>query len=119
MLILLLAILPLFGPVRDTVDVAEVNHFYDEQGRLVFDQLILWDWDGKRHQVVAWRLIKCRRMLPMRGDRGYAMTFLDGETMRRVEAKSARETWTQYDPELWERGELPKEARRELTGGTK
>jgi len=29
---------------REQVDLVELNHFYDEQGRLVFDQLIFYDW---------------------------------------------------------------------------
>ena len=53
-------------PVEDSlcekVDLIEVNHFYDEQGKLVLDQLIFYDWspaDG-RFQVRAWRLLKKR-----------------------------------------------------------
>ena len=29
---------------REEVDLIEVNHFFDEQGRLVFEQLIFYDW---------------------------------------------------------------------------
>ncbi len=39
----------------------------------------------------------------------------DGEIVRRVQADSVRETWTQYDPELLERGYLAKDRREELT----
>ena len=47
----------------DRLDLVELNHFYDEQGRLVFDQLIFYDWspEDARYQVRAWRLVKsCR-----------------------------------------------------------
>jgi hypothetical protein len=71
--------------ISESVDLVEVNHFYDEHGRLVFDQTIFYDWQrykiegtpgalerdeaqtasggpsqefGYRFQVRAWRLIK-------------------------------------------------------------
>ena len=39
------------------VDLIEVNHFYDENGKRVFDQLIFWDWKPAEaaHRVRAWR----------------------------------------------------------------
>ena len=30
--------------IRESVDLIELNHFYDEHGRLVFDQVIFYDW---------------------------------------------------------------------------
>jgi hypothetical protein len=116
--ILLLTIIPPPEPVRERVDVIEVNHFYDEQGRLVFDQLIFWDWceAQDRHEVIAWRMLKCPSQLPeFDWDRGgHVARWLDGEVFREVRAQSVRETWTQYDPELEELALLPRERRREL-----
>ena len=45
---------------RESVDLIEVNHFYDEHGRLVFDQVIFYDWSAgdARYNVRAWRLVK-------------------------------------------------------------
>jgi hypothetical protein len=103
---------------RERVDLVEVNHFYDEQGRLVFDQTIFYDWSPahSRHMVRAWRLVKNPAQLPQRDwqDGGYAALWHDGEVLRHVHADSMRETWTQYDPELVEREFLPKEQRKEL-----
>jgi hypothetical protein len=101
---------------RETVDLIEVNHFYDEHGRLVFDQIIFMDWDGIRLQVRAWRLIKNQAQLPQRDwkDGGYSALWQDGEVLRQVRSRSIRESWTQYDPELVEREYLPKERRKEL-----
>ncbi len=102
----------------DTVDLIEINHFYDENGKLVFDQLLFYDWSAKdaRFQVRAWRLLKKNSQLPrrdwQRGD--YQTTWHDGDLLRHVRAKSIRETWTQYDPELIERANLAKDKRREL-----
>jgi hypothetical protein len=105
--------------VTEQVDVVELNHFYDESGRLVFDQIIFYDWSPccERHQVRAWRLVKCRSQIPVRDwDRGgHVATWHDGEVLRSVRAQTCRETWTQYDPELVEREILSKDKRRELT----
>lgn len=47
---------------EDQVDLVEINHFYDDQGRLVFDQVIYYDWHTAqgRYQVRDWRLLKTR-----------------------------------------------------------
>lgn len=62
----LLAINPHELLVRERVDLVEVNHFYDEQGRLVFDQVIFYDWspEHSRYMVRAWRMVKSPTQLP-------------------------------------------------------
>lgn len=109
---------PIEDVARDKVDLIEHNHFYDEQGRLVFDQIIFYDWSpaDSRYMVRAWRLVKNPAQVPerdWRGD-GYLAIWQDGEILRSVRAASMRETWTQYDPELYEREFLAKERRKEL-----
>jgi hypothetical protein len=103
---------------RDRVDLVEVNHFYDDAGRHVFDQVIFYDWSPLdcRHVVRAWRMVKNPAQLPKRNwiDDTYTATWNDGDVLREVRAGSMRESWTQYDPELLERDYLPKEKRREL-----
>jgi hypothetical protein len=42
--LLLLSVVPVDLTVRESVDLLELNHFFDDNGRLVFDQLIFWDW---------------------------------------------------------------------------
>ncbi len=102
----------------EQVDLVEVNHFYDDQGRHVFDQVIFYDWaEGhSRHMVRAWRLVKNPAQLPQRNWKNgtYIALWHDNEVLRKVQAKSMRESWTQYDPELVEREYLPKEKRKEL-----
>jgi hypothetical protein len=141
--LLLLGIVPHDDVARESVDLAELNHFYDEHGRLVFDQVIFYDWgppytgpitddaqtrfvdesapepvknENWRYQVRAWRLVKNPNLLPIRDwtTGGYRSIWQDGEQVRDIRAKSFRETWTQEDPELIERRFLPKEKRREL-----
>ncbi len=106
----------------EVVDLVEVNHYYDEAGKHVFDQLIFYDWvcDEQRYHVIAWRLLKQPSQLPVAtltkrsAPREWTCTWLDGELLRRIRARQFRETWTQHDPELRERAHLPKDQRREL-----
>jgi hypothetical protein len=119
--IALLSIVPVGGDVtRESCDLIELNHYFDEHARLVFDQVIFYDWDGKRYQVRAWRLVKQEGQVPQRdwANNGYSAMWHDGEELRRMFSRSIRETWTQQggegDPELNEREWLPKERRKEL-----
>ena len=113
-----LGIAPQEDVSRESVDLIELNHFYDEHGRLVFDQVIFYDWSAgeARYNVRAWRLVKNPAQLPQRdwNGGGYSAMWQDGEQMRHIHSRSIRETWTQYDPELVEREYLPKERRKEL-----
>lgn len=111
-----------FNPVEDVavdrVDLVELNHFYDEQGRHVFDQVIFYDWSpqNKRYEVRAWRLVKHPAQVPCRDwqSGGFVAIWQDGNLFRKVHAITMRESWTQHDPELVERSFLPKEQRAEL-----
>jgi hypothetical protein len=109
---------PREAALEDCVALVEVNHFHDESGKHVFDQLIFYDWCRRlcRHQVVAWRLIKSPAQAPRRDWRrgDYCCSWSDSGVLRNVRATNLRETWTQYDPELIERGILPLSQRREL-----
>lgn len=108
--------------VFDSVDLIELNHFYDEQGRLVFDQIIYYDWchDRNRYQVRDWRLVQSDSQVPLRDwrDGGYVSEwddFKQRHVTRIVRAKVFRVTWTTHDPELIEREFLSQENRVELT----
>jgi hypothetical protein len=117
-LVLAVGAAPREDVARETVDLIELNHFYDEHGRLVFDQVIFYDWSASdgRYNVRAWRLVKNPSQLPQRDWKrgGYSAMWQDGDQIRHVYSSSIRETWTQYDPELVEREYLPKERRKEL-----
>jgi len=105
--------------VKDVVDLVEINHYHDARGEHVFDQLIFYDWSSQKHrfQVRAWRLIKTESQLPRRAHRqgNWLVRWHDDGILREVTAASQRETWTQYDPELIERDNLPQEQRLDLT----
>lgn len=100
--------------LRETVDQLEVNHFFDEHGKLVFDQYIFREWHySGEFRIVDWRLCKSVAQQPL----GNRVLWWDGDKIRDVRAVSVKETWTQYDVELLERERLPKEFRRELLPG--
>ena len=119
-----LSLNPARSAAVDEVDLIEINHFFDEQGRLVFDQIIYYDWSDEesRYQVRDWRLLKNPSQIPLRNwrDGNFVSVWHDfkhRDVLRRVQAKTLRETWTQYDPELVEREFLPEERRRKLHQG--
>lgn len=61
-----LSIVPQELVVTDTVDQLEVSHYCDGTGKLIFTQIIFWDWNLKenRWEVVDWRLEKeCYQIL--------------------------------------------------------
>ncbi len=105
--------------ITDWVDLVEVNHYHDARGQHVFDQLIFYDWSSQKHrfQVRAWRLIKTESQLPRRDYRQatWLVRWHDDGVLREVTATSRRETWTQYDPELIERENLPQDQRLDLS----
>lgn len=109
---LLLTTIPYEAAITDRVTAIEVNHFYDEQGKLVFEQHIFLDWNpvASRYDVRDWRLKKGEPVIV-----GDNMLWTDEGRLRRVRFDVLRESWTQYDPELVEREVLSKEQRKELT----
>lgn len=106
--------------VHDSVDLVEVNHFHDDQAKIIFSQLIWWEWVPwqSEYRVVDWRLIKSPHDWPRRRwERGgWECRWFDKKDgcYRKVFAHDFRETWTQYDPELCDRNCVPQEMRRKL-----
>ena len=115
MILASLGIVPHEPVYPDHCDVAEVNHFYDENGRLVFDQMIFWEWCeySCRFHVLAWRLWLPGKVVHAAERRG-VIVFMDGERLRRVRYDARRESWTQEDLELLERAVLDRDSRKEL-----
>lgn len=76
--LLLLLILPL--DVHDCCDVVEVNHVYNADGSLTFDQWICWTWNSSesRLDVRDWRLIHNARELCEADKRQWNKTHPDG-----------------------------------------
>ena len=96
----------------------EINHFFDDHARLVFTQVIFWDWfaDESTYHVHDWRMLTKRNQWPvrdwMRG--GVVAIWRDGEVLRIVRARNVLETYTQYDREIYDRALVPVDQRRRL-----
>ncbi len=97
------------------VDLIELNHFIDQEGREVFRQVLFYDWSNahRRYVVRAWRLVKSESQLPRRywSPARYQCVWHDDGLLREVSAPSFRETWTQQDPERQNRKLLPETER--------
>lgn len=113
-LVLFLGIVPQSPAVlSDSVATLEIQSFYDDEGRLIFTQLIGWN---ENETVRFWRMAKTESHRPTRDWQhgGYRVTFEDGDKMRTVTSASFRETWAQHDSELENRAVLPPEQRKPL-----
>ncbi len=88
---------------KQRVDLIELNHFIDQEGREVFRQVLFYDWSPRHRQYIvrAWRLVKSESLIPRRrwSPPGYECVWHDDGILRQVTAGSYRETWTQHDPE--------------------
>jgi hypothetical protein len=106
------------GEKTAKVDMVELNHFLDDNGREVFRQTVFYDWSGKNRQleVRAWRLVKHSSQLPRQQHRGegYITQWQDKDITRKVTARTMRETFSQEDPERVNRNILPENERRPL-----
>jgi hypothetical protein len=113
--------------LRDRACCLEVNNFHDSEGQLVFKQLLVWEFRRGTHRIIDWRLIKNRGELGTNIEvrRDYqtgdyvARWWEENGGEREVRAKTARETWTQVDPELRDRDAHPVNQRRKLIQGGK
>ena len=111
-------ILPLFlvalgdldvsSTVHENVDLIELNHFHDEQGRHVYDQVIFYEYSQStaQHLVRAWCLLEPSELISRRpthshhDDRYHVRWFDPDQNIRRhISSTQYRETWTQTDPE--------------------
>lgn len=114
--LILLSVVPRGLVLEDHVDLVEVNHFYDEQGRLVFDQIIWWGMYPDGLHVREWRNLMtggAAASLPVHiPGGGYRSFWWDSDRLRLVTATTFTESWTQHDPELADREFVPKELRR-------
>jgi RNA polymerase sigma factor (sigma-70 family) len=80
-----------------------IREIYDDQARLVFDQLLFYDWShhDARYQLRAWRMVKNAHQLPRlnHATGRYECRWMDGDVERVVTAPVIRNTATQFDPQ--------------------
>jgi hypothetical protein len=108
--------------ITDSVDLIEVNHHFDEYGRLVMEQVVFYKWCPltSRYRVSDWRPLKSRQQIPRKDFRRniYEANWKDGRHFRQVTSPQFRETWTAYDPELADSLITPKQYRQVLAKPT-
>lgn len=140
LLLSLLTILPIDKDHTEYASMAEINSFYDDKGKLVFDQIIFRDqhyhvrdwfllpnrpvdktpeqikeWEGKEGlpyipPYVGWTTLTFRKV-----DNKTLIWFTEkgGDTYR-VIVETVVRTHSQHDPELLDREFVPKENRSKL-----
>lgn len=109
LVVLALSSYSIFSSVaRENVDAIELNHFYDKSGKLVYDQVVFYEFspvDGK-FNVRGWCLVEDSHNLnrrPIKNELSglYQVDWLDTDArvLRKVTSRTFRESWTQTDPE--------------------
>lgn len=105
---------------KEHVDLIELNHFYDELGRHVYDQVIFYEWapDTCEHYVRAWCLVdpketpNCTPRQNHRDQRWHVRWFdRDNRVVREVDSLHFRESSTQTDPERLNKKKLDEKLR--------
>jgi hypothetical protein len=113
---------PIAFSTHEPVDAIELNHSFDERGRLIYDQVIFWERTPAtgRFQVRAWCLVDDSQVAhrrPLRNDNGlYECDVVDTNERltRRIVSRLFRESWTQIDPEREDKKRHPESLRIEL-----
>lgn len=123
-LLLCLALLsPSSNIATETVDLIELNHFHDCNGRHVYDQVIFYEWSEPLHEyhVRAWCLIEDREPENRRPTRSYSddshsVRWFDRDQQlhRTIRSQHFRESWTQVDPERANKKLLDERDRKSL-----
>lgn len=115
--VLLLCIVPVFdGFARDSVELVEVNHCYDEStGEERFISVNYYRRHGRVLHVCEWHMRKNECIYQVRAGAGYRSIFeRDAGDVLLIHAKRFAETWTWHDPEERDRIDWPLWKRRAL-----
>lgn len=116
------------GHVSESVDMIELNHFFDRQGRHVYDQVIFYERlaSNGQYRVRAWCLVEDRESLNRRPEWNattdhYHVDWLDSDqgVVRSIRSPLYRETWTQVDPERLDKKHLEERYRLALVKPSK
>jgi hypothetical protein len=120
---LTVGLLPVDTVADDRVDVVHHNHHYSDDGQLVVEQVWWEDWreSAGEHAIIGWRLARPgtpHSPIPHLNAAGeWEALWLDGDVLRRIRARSFRQSWTQgQDRELLDRDRNPdwRTSRREF-----
>jgi hypothetical protein len=109
--------------VSESVDLIELNHFYDKMGQIIYDQVIFYEKapENGRFRVRAWCLADDREHPNRRPVKSETTGFYhvdwrdtDAKLLRHIKSRLLRETWTQADPEREDKKQLHESLRRSL-----
>ena len=102
-----------YVPPPAIVEVVELNHVYDDEGRRVFSQVILWDWCARdsSHHVRDWAYVDKPPYAKVSGNTAYVPS---GRGVQVIKGRAVRETWSQYDREAMDRAEVPERLRNRV-----
>ncbi len=112
--------------IEESIDMIELNHFYDSSGRHIYDQVIFYHLapETGKYRVRAWCLVEDRESLSRRPIRNpvtgrVRVEWYDGEhrVLRHLESSVYRESWTQVDPERMDKRYLDERLRLSLVQG--
>jgi hypothetical protein len=112
-----------FGQITETVDLIELNHFYDRQGRHIYDQVIFYERlaGNGEYRVRAWCLVEDRESLNRRpqwiaSNDMYQVDWLDSDhgVLRTIRSRLYRESWSHVDPERQDKKHLEERYRLAL-----
>jgi len=138
LLFCLFSIIPYYSIPEVKCEAIQINHFYDNDGKIVFDQMLYMDKipykDGYKDVAIGWVLLRNSRFndpverkkweddvknaglpyVPKYVDNlhisGNSVLMFDVDKIVRIRFKTIiYESWTQYDPELDSRQFFPKE----------
>jgi len=90
---------------HDHCDLVELNHFFDAQGRNVYDQVIFYEWSAEHsvYHVRSWLIVEDSSRLPRRNysNNLYHIRYTERESKieRLITSTHFRESWTHFDPE--------------------
>jgi len=105
MLFCLLLVVGNLSVTHDHCDLTELNHYFDAQGRNVYDQVIFYEWSPEHsvYHVRSWIIVEDSQRLPRRNysNNIYKIRYTDRESKieRLITSTHFRESYTQTDPE--------------------
>lgn len=94
------------------IEILELNHLYDHKAKHVLDQYIFWGYYPAKDaiHVLDYRLVKSKKIVP----NGNVLILTDKIRVHKIYFKIFKETWTQTDPEVFDRQFVSIWKRKEL-----
>lgn len=113
-LFLILCGIPYNTIIIDKFDIIEINHIYDDNGILILNQVICWDFIYDNDEKIYIKRVEAYSLFSMMDNgaiKKFDITYIDinfykksilclhKNKLRKIEGKELIETWIQFDPE--------------------